>query len=288
MSCLYGIFVDGVTKAPTAFTGPIGKLLTDCEKLPVVKFDKIFSGDMPVLPHEVVNDLSVDQKYLYSMVQAVQSGTCDVVLASKKPGPLNHARFCTLACRVLRLYVATLKPTNNLKTLVKFIVKVYAPLWFSVKIKPNFADGPRHLFKFIRLIDYLPTNLKTMAQQVLQNNAYFLHSENLLATMLVDPQIETRKKAVKLVNLARNSNRNVVRTFEKPKVNFKAKYYDELIDWNCAALMEPPVTKLLTDVQLTDCINTADNKVAEYIYKMPCHTQAVERMVRVVTNTSTQ
>lgn len=82
----------------------------------------------PVLLEEILKDLSSDQKYLYEMIHAIQRGRCESSLASKKPGPLNNARFLTLACRILRLYAATENPSNNLIILTNFVVRIYGPM----------------------------------------------------------------------------------------------------------------------------------------------------------------
>ncbi|KAK0055599.1 hypothetical protein Bpfe_014874 [Biomphalaria pfeifferi] len=51
--------LDGPTNGPNGFSGPIGKLLVDCEKLPVVKYTPINC----VLPSGLnSDDLSTDQK----------------------------------------------------------------------------------------------------------------------------------------------------------------------------------------------------------------------------------
>ena len=42
-------------------------------------------------------------------------------------GGLNHSRWLTLGCRILRFYVAQEKPTSNLSTLAEFLIRVYFP-----------------------------------------------------------------------------------------------------------------------------------------------------------------
>ena len=54
-----------------------------------------------------------------------------------------------------------------------------------------------------------------------------------------------------------------------------------MIDWETSQLSEPPLTALLTNEQLI-AIKDAPLKVADY----PCHTQAVERAVRLVSEAS--
>ena len=58
------IYLDGSTTAPKAFSAPIGTAFANCEKLPVVTFEKI---DV-TLPKVKLKDLSTDQKYLWKCV----------------------------------------------------------------------------------------------------------------------------------------------------------------------------------------------------------------------------
>jgi len=135
--------LDGVTHGPKGFSGVIGRALTTCEELPIVKFLPINFEDCPVLD---AIDISTDQKYLYNMYKAVSSGQCLIDLALQKPGPVVHSRWLTTANRILRLYVSTDNPTENLVTLANYIVKVYAPVWFHIKSKSACSQGSRHLY----------------------------------------------------------------------------------------------------------------------------------------------
>lgn len=139
--------LDGPTNGPTAYKGPIGKSLPSCTELPVIEFVPIptdLAGDLDP------SDLSTDQQYLWKIVQAVASGDCPQTLADLDIGPLNHARFLTLACRLLRLYVGTANPSENLISLATFVLQVYAPQWFAIKYNSSCADGARHLFQAIQ------------------------------------------------------------------------------------------------------------------------------------------
>lgn len=257
--------IDGDTQGPRAFKGPIGKRLMNNELIPVSKFTPIQSKYMPTLPDIVIQDLSADQKYLYNIVNAVQKGVCSDRLESSRPGPLNHGRFLTLACRVVRDYMTYSNPSDDIKILAEFVVKVYAPFWFSVKCHPHFHEGPRHLFKYIELIDYLRSDLKLIIQNVVQDNAFFLHKENLLASMLVDKDKSIRQYAVNLILKSRQVQLNEIRTFEKPYINFDAKTYTEIIELNQEDGIEPPITKNLSIDQLNECTDTAQNIVFEML-----------------------
>ena len=93
---------------------------------------------------------------------------------------MNHSRWLTVANRTLRLYVSTLDPSYELKELVVFIIKVYAPMWFAIKIKPSSKDGGRHLFQAIAKSRYLSNDLHGVVDPVIQRDEYFSHPDNLL------------------------------------------------------------------------------------------------------------
>ena len=112
--------LDGNTKGPYTYSGPIGSLLQICEQMPVVPFNTIEC----VLPTVTEKYLSCDQQYLYQMCCAIRDGNCSVRLAEKYPSKMSHARWLTTANRLLRLYVATTNPTENLNILTQYIIKV--------------------------------------------------------------------------------------------------------------------------------------------------------------------
>ncbi|GBN96416.1 hypothetical protein AVEN_10920-1 [Araneus ventricosus] len=106
---------------------------------------------------------------------------------------LYHARWPTRANRILRLYVSVESPSENLVILASNVVKVYAPACFPIKIRPYCKDRGRHLLKLIR---YLPTELKAKIDLVIQRNIYFAHPENLLIAMLTDSEPHIREPVV--------------------------------------------------------------------------------------------
>ncbi|CAH0388393.1 unnamed protein product [Bemisia tabaci] len=107
--------LDGGTKGPNAFSGPIGSALHTCHTLAVVNFEPI-STNVEIQIGEI-KDLSNDQLYLLEIVYAVAEGSCSEELGKKTPGKVAHSRCLTTASRVLRLYVSTEMPSNNLKVL---------------------------------------------------------------------------------------------------------------------------------------------------------------------------
>lgn len=117
------IHLDGVQVGPGLYSGPVGKLLLDCFKLPIVKFKRIFSDDLPVLSDDVLKDLSTDQKYLYEICHAIQSGCCSPSLAMKNPGTLIHSRFLKTANAVLRSYMSQKNQVPNIHSLLNSLLR---------------------------------------------------------------------------------------------------------------------------------------------------------------------
>ena len=72
------------------------------------------------------------------------------------------------------------------------------------------------------------------------------------------------------------------RQFIPPKVNFDAPNYFDLIDWEVEPCTEPPLT---IDFDLDTILTAFSNPFI--LPAFPNHTQAVERMVRVVTEVAT-
>lgn len=273
-------YFDGKTTGPSTFSGPIGKLLETCEKLPIIKYLPIkVDSEMTSLKS---TDLSTDQKYLLDMCQAISSGECSLSLAHRQPGKLSHARWLTTANRILRLYVSTEKPSSALGDLVEFVMKVYAPIWFKIKSKPSCKDGARHLWLTIKLSRYLNDDLKAIIDPVIARNAYFAHPENLLLAMLTDDKQHVRELGLRRILKAREVKTKGIRQFKLPSLNFDAADYINLIDWQNIKVTEPPITSNISTEDLKQFINSSATPIVDFP-KFPCHTQAVERCVKLVT-----
>lgn len=198
---------DGVTVGPKQFSGPIGKMLTGCKQRQIQDFNPVFSDDLPVWPDKAVKELSVDQRYLYEMCHAIQSGFVSQALEKKEPGALVHSRFLTTANRILRYYVSLSSPSRKLITMVDFIIKVYAPFWFAVKTAQSLRMGPLLIFKYIEMVrENVDAKLHDMIFTVVSNNGYFAHAENVLVTMLSDENYNIRKLAVDSILKTKSSS----------------------------------------------------------------------------------
>jgi len=273
--------LDGSTTGPRAFSGPIGKALSTCQLMPVVAFEKV-CADLPTVD---LLSLSTDQKYLWEITNAISCGVCSPALAQRQPGTLNHSRWLTTANRVLRLYASTLEPSEQLKALSTYIVRVYVPVWFSIKTKPSCKDGARHLWRTIHLSRYLPDELKQVIDPVLQRNGFFGHPENLLLAMITDERKHVRELGLRRILKARSQTVAGIRKFTVSELNFDSSDYIELIDWQNTDITEPPLIADLADSVITDLVKNGESPIIDFP-RFPCHTQAVERCVKLVTQAS--
>ena len=279
--------LDGSTSGPRAFSGPLGKALVNCEKLKLVLFENI-ECELPIISKE---DLSSDQKYLLDICRAVSSGLFSQNLAQRNPGKMVHSRWLTTANRILRLYVSSENPTQNLITLAVFVMKVYAPMWFSIKMHSSCVNGAKHLYQTIALSRYMPQELRDIIDPVIQRNGFFGHPENILLAMLFDNNNNIRELATRRILKVRRTSRSStnVRNFCRPKLNFSATNYTELINWQNCNVTEPPFTRALQMDIIENSIETQNFNLhlnLSHAVQFPCHTQAVERCVKSVTEAS--
>src|SRR6218665_943235 len=265
------------------FTGTIGKSMANCEQLSIVSFDKIEVE----FPEVTATDLSTDQQYLRDMCEAVINGHCPPALSRRDPGAMSHSRWITTANRILRSYVSSKYPSNNLKTLATYVVRVYAPMWFYIKMNPSCKDGSLYLWRTIFRSRYLPEVIKAVIDPVIQRNGFFGHPENILLGMISDTRKHIRALGLRRILKSRNDSHpeNGVRAFVIPELNFAANDYIDLIDWQNLSITEPPVLSTLSRTDLEEIIASACVPVFQFP-KCPCHTQSVDRSVKLVTEAS--
>ena len=88
------------------------------------------------LQHSVKKDSSnssTEQRLLYDYTKEIGSGKVGEKYSFWKIGQLYHARWRTLAMRLLADYTREEFPSRNLIKPVHYIVKVYVPSWFGIK-----------------------------------------------------------------------------------------------------------------------------------------------------------
>ncbi|GBN98290.1 hypothetical protein AVEN_70106-1 [Araneus ventricosus] len=116
--------LDGATTGLKNFVNHLVKTIKTYEELPVAPFSSISMENIPHNRDRMV--LSNDQQYLYDICPPISRGESYSDLTLRKPGPVVHSRWLTIAGRILRLYVVTEKPSDNLIILATYIMKVYA------------------------------------------------------------------------------------------------------------------------------------------------------------------
>ena len=71
-----------------------------------------------------------------------------------------------------------------------------------------------------------------------------------------------------------------------PKIKFGATTYYNMIEWD--DITEPLLTKDITRECIMECLNRKQFDIELKFLKLPCHTQAVERHIKVVTEVSSR
>ena len=94
--------------------------------------------------------------------------------------------WLTTGNRILRMYIGSENPISELVTLATFAIRLHAPMWFCIRGHSSCDNAARHLLSTIFRSRYLPKNLLTAIDPVMQQNDYFRHSENLLLSIRVE------------------------------------------------------------------------------------------------------
>ena len=119
----------------------------------------------------------------------------------------------------------------------------------------------------IELSNNLPIDYKTnIVHPVLQNNAYWAHAENILLAGIFDENRDNREIATTQIIEARilEREKNTIRVFKPPKIDFSAANYFSLIDWKLMdQVKSPPILQYLSD---EDIVNAADSPLSLISY----------------------
>ena len=163
---------------------------------------------------------------------------------------------------------------------------MYVPTWFSVKKASSIAHGARHLFGMIDRSRDLADEVKKIMHPVIQRNSYFAHPEIILLSMVHDDRRHIRELGWRRMLKARDSAETGVRTFVLNKINMNAAQYYDMIEWQKETVSEPPITNPLKRDKILASIN--EGILPEALPDFPCHSQAVEQHVKLVTEASFQ
>ena len=67
-------------------------------------------------------------------------------LAAIEPGTPCVSKWNTLWSRVLRVYIATAQPSNQLQRIANMVMKFFVPMWFQIKRHSYMTDGLHNTF----------------------------------------------------------------------------------------------------------------------------------------------
>ena len=126
-------------------------------------------------------------------------------LAAIEPGPPCVSRWKTLWSRVLKIYVATAQPSYQLERIASMLVKFTEPMWFQIKKHPSMVDGQHNTFVSLQFLKHLNNNEMNIVKEVVQKNAFFAHSDQLLLAMCTSKNVAIRRKAVSKVRKLRSN-----------------------------------------------------------------------------------
>ena len=209
----------------------------------------------------------------------------------RKIGPVVGSRFTTLETRILRAYLSEISPSSELVRMTRFLILVWAPAFFLVKLNPysNFA-GPRILLYFVMSAKkYLSISEIAEIEKGINYNPYMLCHENIALCLLsseekderimaVNKILELRKTATFKIKIANGKALSNFRTFNPStdlRVNMSAS---SLYNLNSVPFhlmkYEPPATQPLSTSQIIEIYTTPLN------LKLPLSTVAVERAVK--------
>ena len=187
--CLRHLFqrLDGKTNSKTGWSGPLGKLLKSVDSLERNYDFKMICLGLIDLPPEVKSDISTDQSQFYELVEAVRSGNLPRKLALRKTGKMVHSRWLTFAEAIL-LYTSKHGLSGELllrlETVVTYIVSVYGLMWFQIKVKHSWIEGPRHVLTHLSLLKLQSPEVRAVLLPYLRTSAWYPHSESILQTLL--------------------------------------------------------------------------------------------------------
>ena len=249
----------------------------------MVDFEPIKGRVEQNIPLEYLNNNDVKNLYHFCLlVESGPNGDPDLLeWFNAKPGHVTPARWITTASNLLVLYMQTPSPTPELKLLIKFILRCYAPTIFNIKRNWGYRNGPIHLFNLHMLCKkLLSKNHPTLYERVkgtLQNNAHFAHLEHILVTMVHDLDPKVSQRGIKIIEKLRSQNvPEIPRKVRVPEINFDCEFYYDLIDIDSLDLEDFTSPPILSSHSIEDL--KSRNFRDDYLW-ICCHSQHVERLV---------
>jgi hypothetical protein len=273
--------LDGTTQGPKSFSGPIGRQAASCTEREIVAFQPIPLYGGTEIPDFDSALLSTDQAYLFEAWKALVSGDWSSALANRDPGTMCHSRWLTTASRIMRSYASDTHPSPEFVHITTFVVNVYCPTWFHIKMNDSLSEAAPNLFYQIKKSRYLPKSMRDTVDRVISANAYMAHPESLILAMIADDRREVRVEGYrKILKALERPKTAAPRVWKMPALRLEATDYTRFIQWSDNDLLVPPPLQKLS----IDAVKVFIQKVPEPLrLQIPNHTQSVERTVKLVT-----
>ena len=287
----------GESKSATVLPGPIGKLIAQAHEL---QLDENFTpiGGEPSfsVPETVLSELSTDQAYLYRVCYMVKTGRHDNYVLNGI-GEHNRARWLCTASRLCKALISkhglNAEDSAKLRVLVTFVVDVYVPMWFQIRLKPHWTFGPIHFLNLLKMLRQQPADVLNIIKHCVIGGAYWAHPESVLQTMLVHGDNAERTEAVEVIIKLRMASGNPAignfgyrnRKLTKNANILEAKSLHDLL--SCYDLLsEPPLT---VNIPTSDLAKYRTRKMEEVLapaYDWPSHSQQTERYIQQLSKAS--
>jgi hypothetical protein len=105
--------------------------------------------------------------------------------------------------------------------------------------------------------------------------------------MITDERRHVRELGLRRILKSRKSvyNSAQLRQFKVPLLNFDSLDYVDIIDWQNTEIHPPPILDDITEEELIILIKHDETPIVSFS-RFPCHTQAVERCIKLVTEAS--
>ena len=132
----------------------------------------------------------------------------------------------------------------------------------------------------------IPSEIQEIVLPIIQRNVYFSQSENILLAMVNDENMIVRELGLRRVLRSRKlceGPLTKIRAFKVPKINFDADIYYEMIDWRNVEATPPPLHVFTNDEIDKAIVEGNLLLLGSKLLNIPCYTQAVERMIKLVT-----
>lgn len=243
--------------------------------------------------------MSTDQKNLYHTSRAIIDGNCPTSLAIGSIGPVCHARWLTLAVRLNFLYMSDENPSDEVKRLASFVVRIYGLLWFFAKQNWKAFQGPQVVFKAMKLFISLPLAERRIVCPVFERGfLYWAHPEQLFLACLASPDPDIRSRAIARIIKIRSGQAvppkpvvgkkrgrksvKTVRELELPDPVYHAADFSTMIDWESSQITEPPLLRDLSSEEILAF------QAVPFTCAEPSNTQFVERHIQMITKKGTK